>query len=181
MFLSLKCWPSLKTIKMFWAVAEDRHLLSFMKPARTFGMWLSKALITGIALQTLSQWEFYFRGSSQAKMECPTLCVKAAGVSYNKAVQNNQGCRKHNFYAKKQNKILLFPLIFLQWLTCATLSAMLQSTDKKSKAKQWWLQVISMKGHWELRVAHRELREGWLPEVHNQLRVFSFRYKLWYF
>jgi len=47
-------------------------------------------------------------------MECPTLYVKAAGMSYNKAVGNNQGCRKHNFYAKRQNnKILLFALICL--------------------------------------------------------------------
>lgn len=136
MFLRHKCWPSLKSIRMFWAVAEDSHFLSFMKPARTFEMWLSEALITGIALQTLSQWDFYFRGSSQAKTECPTFCIKASGMSYNKAVWNNQGCRKHNFYAKKQNnEILLFALIFLQWLTCATLSAMLQSTDKK-KARQ---------------------------------------------
>lgn len=71
-------------------------------------------------------------------MECPTLYVKAAGMSYNKAVGNNQGCRKHNFYAKRQNnKILLFALICLWWLTCAPLSAMVQSTKKKkSKAKQ---------------------------------------------
>lgn len=28
-----------------------------------------------------------------------------------------------------------------------------------------------MKGCWELRVAHKELREGWLLEVHHQLRI----------